>query len=671
MTKQSGKWCAAIALLSCLTGRVEQAQAENDPYARGVQAGQMVLDYLDYGAGINERFSLPLTGGGEMQTVDGESTFSVPTINPSSTSFVTVLVQPEATGDLNVQLFQDLDFSGTTDYSFSVTAPVSGVCANGVISCDPGTWNNCSHHQWTADEFGRVTIAETSLNSLGGCYCINQSCGSNLVWSNLGMVLKHLGGGIVSAIQQRKDSYIVTQASIDGPSIAYYGQDTSSPAGGTGTSPQAEFYQNPEQLTVAAEMEAATQASDPDSLYSAILTSYESRGGGHETVSCSITRLISAEGPFCERGTYNSVRSICEDYLANWPLGTDSYVSGFTHLSGDNFMRSMPWMGEPVAVPPRFSTTFTLHEGDEVLLLLIKNSSPGTSQLTNAGIGLRVNSIYAGHWRVSEAHYPWGYGEDNARTLSFTAPSAGDYFFEIWAWAGDPGSWWLNSSLIVKIENESENPCLTTESINDSCLSLANDSGCNLRHENVDGVTTYTSFNPTFLNPLPSSRDFGSGICSQTITRNWWKKDRQYLCQGDSAFDFTDIMKAANTVVRSTLANEPGNTIHYETWQGESGTIVMPELPATDSCLHVCKTRAPEEDTQVSPSGTRATYQISIQSWSFFYRTCVDQVTCPVEPGEEIVTPCGCLNEFAEAASIMSALDSAGKDMICSDGVKK
>jgi hypothetical protein len=44
---------------------------------------------------------------------------------------------------------------------------------------------------------------------------------------------------------------------------------------------------------------------------------------------------------------------------------------------------------------------------------------------------------------------------------------------------------------------------------------------------------------------------------------------------------------------------------------------------------------------------------------------------CPAGDGEEIITDCQCVNEFAEAAAIMQTLRLGAQDMICSDGTKK
>ena len=70
---------------------------------------------------------------------------------------------------------------------------------------------------------------------------------------------------------------------------------------------------------------------------------------------------------------------------------------------------------------------------------------------------------------------------------------------------------------------------------------------------------------------------------------------------------------------------------------------------------------------QASLSGTNAQSNVSTSSWEFFYKTCAASV-CPVGDGEEILTDCQCIDEFAEAATIMETMNHAAKDLICSNG---
>ena len=98
-----------------------------------------------------------------MTTVDGSTSFSGQLQCPNSQRFMEVLIQPGATGDITTFIVsQDTNFDGNLDYTFQVPFPVSGICANGVITCSPGTWTNCRTYQWASDTSGRVSLQVSS-----------------------------------------------------------------------------------------------------------------------------------------------------------------------------------------------------------------------------------------------------------------------------------------------------------------------------------------------------------------------------------------------------------------------------------------------------------------------------------------------------------------------------
>ena len=72
-----------------------------------------------------------------MATVDGATSFNAQIQCPSSREFVTVLLTPAGGGEAGILVGEDLDFDGTVDYTFNAPVNASGVCANGIISCEP------------------------------------------------------------------------------------------------------------------------------------------------------------------------------------------------------------------------------------------------------------------------------------------------------------------------------------------------------------------------------------------------------------------------------------------------------------------------------------------------------------------------------------------------------
>jgi hypothetical protein len=217
--------------------------------------------------------------------------------------------------------------------------------------------------------------------------------------------------------------------------------------------------------------------------------------------------------------------------------------------------------------------------------------------------------------------------------------------------------------------------CLLEESIESTCTALETDPSCRLREETVDGVYTYRNFNPTGLTPLASCKNFSGEICMKESCEDWWEKKRTYLCDTGERYDFTDTKQRMERVVGEV--SEEGDTVYYRDlrkedggWVSEEGEISLSSLPDYSPCQKACKTRLPREDTQAGQTGHRGEIAETTQSWDFYYKRCIDDA-CPLDPGEEIVKECQCTNDFAEATTVLEALNAAGKDIICSDGVRK
>jgi hypothetical protein len=218
---------------------------------------------------------------------------------------------------------------------------------------------------------------------------------------------------------------------------------------------------------------------------------------------------------------------------------------------------------------------------------------------------------------------------------------------------------------------------------------MVGDPNCALQEEEVDSVRTFRNFQPTGLMPLPSSRNFtaesscndGDPPYTTAVTRNWWQKKRTYRCNGNSKFDLTDAGRRVDTITGSVDGNNLNqDRFNYTdarqdqdtgTWATDDHVLDADNTGDSPACEPVCKTRKTVEDTQAVPAGRTSDARTTNQSVDYLYRVCSGDGTCPAGPGETVVKDCQCIDEFAEAASIMSVLNEAGKDMICSDGVRK
>lgn len=215
MKMQSGQWSgniAAISLLVLVLTGSGFAGTYDDGKTAGTSAAQTAVSRFGSKDTSNLNISQPLTSPTKLlQTLDGSTSFQANITAPASAKFLEVFIQPGGTGDLQkVVISQDLDTNGTFDSVYTLPRTVSGVCGNGYISCNQGTWNNCQYYRWAAGADGKIADVSASITDLGGCYCINSSCGSNLVWVNSAIVLKDLGGGIVNAVHTSNTSFTIT-----------------------------------------------------------------------------------------------------------------------------------------------------------------------------------------------------------------------------------------------------------------------------------------------------------------------------------------------------------------------------------------------------------------------------------------------------------------------------
>jgi len=178
-------------------GDANSGAALSDAKSRGNSSAGLVKGRYGSAKALNQNLNVPMTNNAtQMNTLDGSKAFNAALSAPSSAKFLEIFIQPSGSGDLSVvKVSQDLNSDNQVDHVFNVGTPVSGVCSNGFISCSPGTWGNCQAKGWLSDDAGKLSVVNVPITQLSGCFCINSSCGSNLVWTNASVVLKALGGG--------------------------------------------------------------------------------------------------------------------------------------------------------------------------------------------------------------------------------------------------------------------------------------------------------------------------------------------------------------------------------------------------------------------------------------------------------------------------------------------
>ena len=67
----------------------------------------------------------------------------------------------------------------------------------------------------------------------------------------------------------------------------------------------------------------------------------------------------------------------------------------------------------------------------------------------------------------------------------------------------------------------------------------------------------------------------------------------------------------------------------------------------------------------MAPAGAVSEKQNDPTGWDSFYHVCSADSVCPLGEGEEMVTPCGCIDDFPEAVVMMQTVRLAGSDLAC------
>lgn len=703
---------AAAAACPALAGDVDRAKSAADALGEAATVKYGNPDAFQQNA------AKPATSRETpMTTLNGSVSFDAQFSCPSTSRFLDVFIQPSGTGDLSfVQLSQDTNLDGTDDYLYTVPFSVSGVCANGLIGCDPGTWSGCTYWKWTTDSSSRVSLASSALGQLGGCYCINNSCGSGLAWANPSVILKDIGGGAVGALQSADPKFSITDAKIVDLEIMYYGQSLagcSKTASLSGSNSPEQYYASgltDAGLLSATDTEVTNQQSDPDSYYNLIAQSLAAQNslGGYK--SCSLTRTISyLKQTSCSHGgSYMEATDNCVDIDPS----CGSYCSTLPGCS------ALPTDPATVSGPQEWTwSIYRVTCSGNTLNFYCKNSNAGglvkvmTIQGMSCSSDIRFNSKTYLQRMVGNGQgidlYTCEENPDlredspqyiNCGTRAGTLATQGAIVtgstrdavglidavsggMNPYAVSTHHSTYWPTWDVLhfyrAKCQYPADKQDVMSEAVNDQCQAYESDSKCRIQQEKVDGVYTIKNYNSTGLVPFPTCRDF-TGFQTHSVCRDWWQKDRTYFCQEDGQFNFDDI-KERSRVIHESVTGGTGQHQYRDITRDASGQWVqsggtfdtsLAEGDDPQPCEIACKTRKPKTDTQAGMTGVTTDYRKSGTSYDLFFRRC-EKGRCPAGDGEEILKDCQCIIDFAEAATATLMINNAAKDMICSSGTKK
>lgn len=669
MTRRSKQWSKHIAvsilLIFALTalsgsgGAVAQTWSADQQAAKqnGSNAANAALNVVGTPDGVRNNIANPMTGGSQLTTLDGKTSFSGQVSCPSTKQFMSVTILPSATGDLSMVLVQqDTTMSGAFNYAYNVPVLVSGVCGNGIISCNAGTWNNCSYYTWVADTTGAASLTQApSIQQMAGCYCINNSCGTMLAMNDLNVILHDLGTGVSNAIQGNNPQYVITNTDVQNTTVSFYGQRSSNcqaalPGIQTPSTNLSQYYNNPSAMSNDAQGVVSTQTSDPNSYYSTLTSAANNSMGPTSTTQCIIRNdavLTTQQVPTTNPISYTFYSTADNQF--------NLFLDGSSILSGSNWQTA-------------FSTTLNINPGIHTVQIkgTYTSGAPGALfALTNNGDGswpLVSDSswspvaVNAGVVGVA----PWGV--PNGWPGGTSAQ---------WIWGSTPSTTTLTNSFTASLLVYQDT--MNDSVITDNCTNDENNSKCQLKDETVDGVQTYRNYNPTGLAPLPSCQNFPGPTQVFNVCHNWWIKTRTYICTFGGSYDFSDIKKRAASINNSAI--DGGAALTYTdmrkdasgNWVTEGDSIQLTPRDAS-ACQQACKIKRPATDTQAAISGNATQYQASSRSYAVVYAQCKNGSPCPTQAGDIIDIDCQCIDNFAEAATILSVMNTAGKDLICSSG---
>ena len=661
--------------------------AANKPtFSSGLSTGNSAGEYANQRLGsksaLKSHILTPASSGGKVQmhSLNGQNPFSASVSAPSGKKILEILIHPSSTGDLSpVYVYENTGSGDKYNYSYTIPFAVSGICANGVVRCDPGTWSHCKYYRWITNSNGDVLLQEQLSTDFGGCYCINDSCGYNLASNNLSIVLKDIGGGAVGAVMASGNyKMTVSGVNVNSADIIYYGQiikDTDAPQPSNYSSPDTSQYEwqtgstNPSSyysgtnggyLFAAAGSTENGEKTNPDSMYNLIATSGETQKNPIEQKTCYIKRIVDIT-----------------KHINNYYTGVDGDGTKFdTSQCADIDMCQT-------------------NNGTRTCRCKLPPTGGGY-----CGCGYSFNYNINGKWEFS-AYSPDDYNfiiKINGKTYKTTGgcyttggtnPYSGTYSGvtngSIFAAIGNGGgcNGHPTASFYAFIQRKAWDT--VSSYIDDQCKAYENNDNCTLRDEWVDGIRTWNNYASTGLTPVGQVCKTFNGWTSHTFCYNWWTKERVYICK-TKGYNFDKAKQRATTIINSTadanvMSTSTLGSVNYQdyrsdngSWGYHNGSMTIPLAGSKQGCMFVCKVRVPVQDTQAY-SGTNTSQYRSINSYAFDYRKCADNngsYTCPYNSskGETVVTNCQCIDEFAEAATIMNTLENAGKDIICSSGVR-
>ncbi len=657
--------CVCLIVISLLLPvQALAGQAED----AAIAAGGQVRSTWGSADALSNRLANPLlTGSLPLTTLDGNTSGIAQISCPGTRTLFEILVQPGATNDLSfVSVAWDSDLDGSFDGNATLGVPVSGACANGFVSCDPGTWTNCHWYKWTFGS-GVLGYQEVTPGGLGGCYCINSGCSPASFWTMKDQILRSLAGGVAGAMASANPRLAADRAEIEGTVIRYYGQNaggcslTQGPYANFGYSTPEDFYQQSVLLTQQSQAEVTAQAADPNSLYNLMTNSVAFTSSSRKT--CQVTRDIVFNSTTCQFG--ETLTDQCQI------LDTDPACRLEKEVVYDaNDVGVITYLNfSPTGLVP--VTSCKSISAPRIQSCVIKNlggagAIPAAFQSCGANcFNLIVGQLGDNYWSG------WCSVYSTLQNLYIQYPDLIQSATLVRATWDDYMQIFMNDRLVWCGPDHCSDPNVLPS----GGAPCERSTSWNV-YPNLDVTNYFTKEGPLSVKVRVEVAGGGEGYAyirillnptsSYDICKDWWRIERTYVCEGNSTAVKPDVTRA--DTIAGSLAEGTGNWTFTDPVTG-TGSVGI-NMTEGDTCIKACKLKKADESARASSAATSADYDLNPTTQTYIYRTCVDG-QCPVQTGEEIVTGCQCLSEFNLAYGVMESLRQAAVDTICSDGTPK
>lgn len=621
----------------------------------GASLGKSLGGY--FSSNSKQKVIAPINTSTSGTTVDGSKTFSgqISCGGAGAKSFLDLSFSTISGGDISINAQVDRDLNGAKEYSYATSYPVSGVCSNGIVSCDSGTWNNCKYYKWGYNN--TITLTAVTRQDMGGCYCINNSCGG-LAAKSPDSILQSAGNGLTALMMQYNKDFMITKTNVTSTVASYWGQNAGNCVAADGTTATLPSVDPTTTYSLAGVEEAKiSQSANPNSAYSTFTAGANSVDLGVTTSACTIKNNLSIS----EKND-----RLFKGYSITWEPSLFDKSSKPTFVDNTD---TNSWINI-FAITGNF--------GDAAKKVLVNYTYK-----TYFESGYVLNGTTGKTGLVSKVN---AYNEAPViiNTTYRQCDSCGWKPFSISANA----VWEDKKSAIVSFGTI--NGC---ESMGEGCK-IKEESVCD--HEGSGCVMTMKNYVNTGT-PIPeycyttSAADQAFLICANNSNINYTSSEgatasystspsgftikRTYECTVKNDTDFEDIKKSRLSINATETADNKGfsysGSLKNEdgSWSGagDSGAINFDAPPQVQYCQ--VKFSDSTKEVVYSDGTNKATATSSTSTVTSEIRECTGDTynVCPLKAGESIKQACGSINDMAEVVGTMEAANQAAKDMICSN----